>query len=87
MRLHGIVKEDYGDNDLHYFTEQWLTSVEFRKRDDYIEVLLCNDGILSSLPDGIDITDLDDESFEAIEWIIEEFTNHGSIVCHKVEMK
>lgn len=83
--LNGIVSEDYGKNNLEYFTIE-LTSVEFRKNNESIEVLLCNDYILRTVPEGVDLSNLDD-NLESIKPIETEFINHGIITCHSVEMK
>lgn len=87
LKIYDVVSEDYGELSLDYFTEQWLSSLSFRKRDTLMEVLLCNDYIDFRLPEGADTSIFDDpEQVEDIEFIKEEHISHGVIKCRQLEI-
>lgn len=84
-----IIFEEYDEN-LEYFTRQWLTNVEFRKRDNTFEIRLYNDYCTSSFPEWFDLSNLEnpDFNFEILKdvEIVEKFKNHGLIKCNEIEI-
>lgn len=89
VKISGIVNEIY-DESLEYFTGQWLTSVEFRKRGSNFEVRLYNDYYISKSPEGFDTSVFNDPDFDrkSIQGLYtkEEHKNHGVIICNELEI-
>lgn len=85
--IEDIISQSYDQNCLENFEE--LTSLEFRKAETHMEVLLLNDYTTHRLPEGFDNSVFkNDPEFDTntIEWVIEEYQNHGVISCEKLKM-
>jgi len=83
-----IISQSYDQNCLESFEQ--LTSLEFRKSETYMKILLFNDYTTHRLPEGFDDSVFDDPEFDlnTIDplWVIEEYQNHGIISCENLKM-
>lgn len=90
LKIKGIVSENYDKDCLESFTNDWLSSVEFRKSGDNMAVFLFHDYKISKLPEGFDTSVFNNPEFDhdilKDLYIVEEYKNHGISICKEIEM-